>query len=152
MKRWTLLLLVAGCAANRITHYRGGWTSCHAVDPNLIECGGKQMAQVECFQPAAEGCGALAIVYADGERVFLFRPPGFEPGQEASLEPGAVFRPELSSDGNMIWYKPAYSRGGSWLVYEPQTGISREVDAFRIFQMRQRDPHSLPLWLAAAPK
>jgi hypothetical protein len=148
MKPWIPLLLVAGCAANRVTHYRGGWGSCHAADPNVIECGGKQVAQVECYQPAEEACGALAVLYADGERVFLVRPLGFEPGQEDSLQPGAVLRPELASDGSMIWYRTAIGRKDSWTVYEPQTGITREVDTFRIFQIRERDPHSMPLWAA----
>lgn len=154
MKVWMLLLLAAGCAAQRITHYRGGWGSCRAADPNVIECGGKQMAQVECFHPAEEACGALAIHYADGERVFLFRPPGFEPGEEAeaALEPRAVLRPELASDGSMIWYRPANSRSDVWTVFEPQTGIYRQVDSYRIFKIREQDPHSMPLWIAAVPK
>jgi hypothetical protein len=154
MKRWMLLLLLTGCAAHRITHFRGGWTSCHAADPNMIRCGGKEVAQVECFHPAEEACGALAIRYADGERVFLFRPIGFEPGEEAeaSLLPRAVLRPELASDGSMIWYKAAHARGDSWTIYESQTGISREVDAFQIFKIRERDPHSMPLWVATVPK
>jgi hypothetical protein len=102
---------------------------------------------VECFQPADESCGALAVSYTDGERVFLWRPAGFEPGQEASLEPGGVIRPELSSDGSRIWFRPAQGQRDRWTIYEPQTGVTTEVDAFRIFQIRERDPHSMPLWV-----
>src|SRR3981081_4493968 len=81
MKRFLLLMLVAGCA-QRMTRMRSGWRSCQAADPNAIRCGGTEVAQVECFHPGEEACGALAIRYADGERVFLFRPFGFEPGQD----------------------------------------------------------------------
>jgi hypothetical protein len=88
----------------------------------------------------------LAIHYADGERVFLFRPPGFEPGQEDSLEPGAVLRPELASDGKTIWFKQVGKIGDYWTVFEPQTGDWRQVDAYQIFHIRELDPHSMPLW------
>ena len=150
MKRLlSVLLLVAGCTATRMTHYRPGWSSCHAADPNVIQCGGREMAKVECFTPGDETCGALAVAYADGERVFLWRPPGFEPGQEASLEAGGVIRPELASDGSKIWFRPAEARRDSWTVYEPETGVTTQVDGFRIFQIREKDPHSMPLWVVA---
>ncbi len=148
MKSWMLLVLATGCVAGKVTHYRSGWSSCRAADPNLILCGGKEMARVECYRPEDESCGALAIHYADGERVFLFRPPGFEPGQEDSLEPGGVLRPELASDGKSIWFKKMVDKGGDyWTVVEPQTGQWRRVGAFEIFQIRERDPHSMPLWV-----
>lgn len=150
MKRLVPLLLLAGCTANRMTHYRSGWGSCHAMDPNIIQCGNTQVARVECFNPGDESCGALAVNYADGERVFLWRPAGFEPGQEASLEPGGVIRPELASDGSRIWFRPAHARRDVWTVYEPQTGITSEVDSFRMFRIREKDPHSMPLWIPAA--
>ncbi|HTO95582.1 MAG TPA: hypothetical protein VMK66_00955 [Myxococcales bacterium] len=150
MKGFLILLLAAGCSAHHITHYRSGWSSCRAVDPDAIRCGDKQMAKVICFKPGDESCGALAIDYLDGERVFLWRPPDFEPEDEDSLQPGGVIRPELASDGSMIWFKsPANSRDG-WTVFEPETGVTREVDAFRIFSIREKDPHSLPLWVVAA--
>jgi hypothetical protein len=152
MKRFLLFMLI-GCAAQRMTHTRSGWSSCQAADPNTIRCGGKEVAQVECFHPADEACGALAIRYADGERVFLFRPVGFEPGQDESMLISAVLRPELASDGSKIWYRAPTRRGNeSWTVYEPQTGITEEVDSYRIFRIRERDPHSLPLWVVAIPK
>ena len=152
MKRLMPLLLLAGCTATRMTHYRSGWNSCRAVDPNVIQCGNTQVAEVECFTPGEESCGALAVSYSDGERVFLWRPAGFEPGQEGSLDPGAVLRPELSSDGTKIWFRPAQARRDAWTVYEPQTGITTEVDAFRIFQIREKDPHSMPLWIPPPAK
>jgi hypothetical protein len=148
MKSWMVLVLATGCVANKLTHYRSGWSSCKAADPNQIQCGGKEMAQLECYRPEDESCGALAIHYADGERVFLSRPPGFEPGKEDSLEPGGVLRPELSSDGSMIWFKQIAGRTGDyWTVFEPQTGQWRQVDTFHIFQIREHDPHSMPLWV-----
>jgi hypothetical protein len=153
MKRFHLLVLMAGCTAQRITHMRSGWNSCQATDPNTIRCGGQDVAQVECFHPGDEACGALAIRYADGERVFLFRPFGFEAGQDDSTLESAVIRPELASDGSKIWYRAPTPRGNAvWTVYEPQTGITQVVDSFQIFRIRERDPHSLPLWVVAVPK
>jgi len=153
MKRFFLLVLMAGCAAQRMTHMRSGWNSCQAADPNTIRCEGKEVAQVECFHPGDEACGALAIRYADGERVFLFRPFGFEPGQDDSTLESAVIRPELASDGSKIWYRAPTTRGNAvWTVYEPQTGITQVVDSYQIFRIRERDPHSLPLWVVAVPK
>jgi hypothetical protein len=147
MKCWMVLVLAAGCMASKLTHYRSGWSSCRAADKNLIQCGGKEMAKVECYRPEDESCGALAIYYADGERVFLVGPPGFEPGQEDSLEPGGALRPELASDGKSIWFKKLVDKGTEyWTVFEPQTGVWRRVGAFEIFQIRERDPHSMPLW------
>jgi len=152
MKRFLLLMLV-GCMAQRMTHRRSGWNSCQAADPNRIQCGGSEVAQVECFHPADEACGALAIHYADGERVFLFRPFGFEPGQDESALGSVVIRPELASDGSKIWYRAPTTRGSNaWTVYEPETGITQEVDAYTIFRIRERDPHSMPLWVVAVPK
>jgi hypothetical protein len=149
--RWLLIVALGlGCTASRMTHYRSGWRSCQAADPNVIQCGGKPMAKVECFQPSDETCGALAVNYADGEQVFLWRPAGFVPGPDAPLEPGGVIRPELASDGSMIWFKSAQGgRGDTWTIFEPETGITREVDSFRMFQIREKDPHSMPLWVVA---
>jgi hypothetical protein len=147
LKRLLLLVLLAACLRSRITRAREGWTGCRAADPNLIQCGGKTMAQVECFQPGDEACGALAVHYADGERVFLWRPAGFEPGKEASLDPHGVIRPELSSNGRMIWFRPARSKSDNWTVFEPETGMARQVTDWGIFEMREKDPHSMPLWV-----
>jgi hypothetical protein len=144
------LVLLAACLAKRLTHARDNLRSCTAADPNLIACGGKRMASVECFAPGEEACGALAVHYADGERVFLWRPAGFEPGDEASLQQGAVLRPELASDGQMIWFKPANKHDEFWTVYEPRTGLTRQVDAYTIFRIRENDPHSMPLWVVTA--
>jgi hypothetical protein len=151
MKRFLLLMLVAGCA-QRMTRMRSGWRSCQAADPNAIRCGGTEVAQIECFHPGEEACGALAIRYADGERVFLFRPFGFEPGQDESMMVSAVIRPELASDGSKIWYRAPTKGGEVWTVYEPQTGITQQVDAYHIFRIRERDPHSMPLWVVTASK
>jgi len=152
VKRVLLLVLVAACTHTRVTHAREGWKGCRAADPNLIQCGGKTVATVECFQPGDEACGALAIHYTDGERVFLWRPPGFEPGKEASLDPYGVLRPELSSNGRMIWFKPARGGGTNWTVFEPETGVARQVTDWGIFEMREKDPHSMPLWVVSIPQ
>jgi hypothetical protein len=145
-----VVLAVAGCSSTHLTQFRSGWRGCKAADPNLIECRGKQVAQIECYHPADEACGALAVRYADGERVFLYRPPGFEPGGD--VESRSVLRPELSSDATMIWYKPPNIQKDTWAVFEPETGVYRTVDSFKIFQMRERDPHSMPLWIVDASK
>ena len=150
MSRLLPALLLTACMANRLTHSRDNFRSCWAADPNVIACGGKRVATVECFAPGEEACGALAVHYADGERVFLWRPPGFEPGQEASLTPGAVLRPELASDAQMIWFKPANTRDEFWTVFEPRTGLTRQVDSYTIFKIRENDPHSMPLWVVSA--
>ena len=142
-----VVLASIACASPRLTGFRSGWGSCRAADPNVIECSGKQVAQVECFHPGDESCGALAVHYADGERVFLYRPPGFEPGKE--LDTHTVLRPELASDATMIWYKAPNTRD-SWAVFETQTGFYRQVDSFQIFQIREKDPHSMPLWVVDA--
>ena len=147
MKRLWVIFGLAGCASTQVSHARPGWVACHAADPNLIQCGEKVVAKVECYQPSDESCGALAVSYADGERIFLWKPAGFEPGKEASLPPGGVIRPELGSNGRLIWFKVARSAGDTWTVYEPETGIMREVDAAGIFRIRERDPHSFPLWV-----
>jgi len=152
LKRLPLLFVVAACTHSQITKAREGWTGCHAADPNRIECGGKTMAQVECFQPGDETCGALAVHYADGESVFLWRPAGFEPGHEAALDPAGVLRPELSSNGKMIWFKPARESGSNWTVFEPGTGVTRQITDWGIFGMRENDPHSMALWVVTVPK
>jgi len=144
------LLLLAACSSHQITQSRSGWQACHAADPNLIECGGKVMAQVECFQPGDETCGALAVHYTDGERVFLYRPAGFDPGKEATLNPAGVLRPELASNGRTVWFKPAGSGSEYWTVFDVATGVERQVSARGIFEIREKDPHSMPLWVVTS--
>ena len=51
----------------------------------------------------------------------------------------------------MIWFKAAQRRGEYWTVFEPETGVKREVDAYKIFRIREQDPHSMPLWVARPP-
>jgi hypothetical protein len=149
LNRFVPLVLLAACT-HRLTHTRNNLRECWAADPNLIACAGKRVATVECFAPGEEACGALAVHYADGERVFLWRPPGFEPGNEASLTRGAVLRPELASDGQMIWFKLASTRDEFWTVFEPRSGTTRQVDSYTIFKIRENDPHSMPLWVVNA--
>ncbi len=151
MKRFVLVLLGAACAAPRVTHYRGGMNSCHAADANVIECGGRAMAQVECFEPSDEACGALAVRYADGERVFLSRPAGWTPESQTALDADTVLRPEMASDGSMIWFRNAGAGQDVWQIYETDTGILRHADSFQIFQIRQRDRSSVQLWTVHPP-
>src|SRR5207248_10718696 len=145
VNRFLPLHLMTACAANRLTHARDNLRSCWAADPNLIACAGKRMASIECFAPGDEACGALAVHYADGERGFLWRPVGFEPGNDALLKHGAVLRPELASDAQMMWLKSANRRGGFWTVFELRTGIVRQVDSYTILKLREDCLHSLPL-------
>jgi hypothetical protein len=142
-----LLALVACVGARQVTRSRPGWKNCRAADPNVIECGGKVMAHVECFEPGDETCGALAVRYADGERIFLYRPPGFEPGHGSEIDPVGVIRPELASNGRMIWFKVARAPGEDWTVFDAESGTARDVGPPRIFAIREKDPHSMPLWV-----
>src|SRR3989442_14284313 len=140
LKRLLLVVVLAACSATRLTHLRGGWRSCHAADPNAVECGGKQVAQVECFQPGDEACGALAVRYADGERVFLSRPAGFEPGQEAPIGPPTAIRPELASDGSMIWFGRPQRRGEGRGALGRGTPATRGVVGGHIVKIADSDP------------
>ena len=58
-----------------------------------------------------------------------------------------MIRPELSSNGRMIWFRPARSRSDNWTVFEPETGMAQQVTDRRMFEMREKDPHSMPLWV-----
>jgi len=144
MKSWMVLVLATGCAASKLTHYRSGWSSCRAADQNLIQCGGKEMAQVECYRPEDESCGALAIHYADGSASFSSG-RRIRTGQEDSLEPGAVLRRSWPRRQDHLvqgkWARSAITGRCSSL----DRGLA-QVDAYQIFHIRELDPHSMPLW------
>src|SRR5439155_22454555 len=102
VNRFLPLLLMTACAANRLTHARDNLRSCWAADADLIACAGKRMASIECFAPGVEACIALADDYSAAQLVVLWQLPVFEPGSVALLKHGAVLRPELASDGQMV--------------------------------------------------
>jgi hypothetical protein len=134
-----LVLFAAGCLMRR-TKFRGGLKDCSSAGGGAIVCGGKPAAQVECFQPRSESCRALALRYADGERVWLFQPPGFDPDNpQASSEEDVpvVLQPEMARDASVIWYHRSNGRSGTWETFEPLTGIFNEVDTMKVMQLRQ---------------
>ena len=134
MKRAILALLLTACAVH-MTAPRAGWNGC-TTDGRAVSCRGKPMAQLECLAPSAHRCGALAIVYTGGERVFLYRPPGFDPAQPADTGGGAV-QPQIASDANLIWFRDGDIRGDEWHVYDPQSGIMQVKDAMGVSLLRQ---------------
>lgn len=154
MKRWMILLvfLLPACAA-RLTHARSDFRGCsaRAAPDNTITCGGKQVALVECFEPHDQACTALAVRYADGQRVFLYRKFTWEqnkPANPDAEDPGAALSPEIAADARVLWFRP--QSGGSWLIYELDNGTTQDADTTSILLLRARNPDRLPLWLTAA--
>lgn len=137
-------MVLTACAAHHLTRSRSGWNRCSAAD-NVIRCGGRQVAEVECFGPADESCGALAVRYEGGERVFLYRPPGFDPEHPEFTGAGAV-RPLLAPDASRLWFGDGDARYDIWRIYDPSAGIMQVVDAYTIFQLRNHNPDAVQLW------
>ena len=136
-----ILICCAGCPV-RMTHARRGWQSCKA-EGNVISCNGREMARVQCLVPADDACGALEIVYAGGEGVFLYRPADFDPDHPAFTGGGAL-HPEMASDGGLIWFRNGDIRSDVWQVYDPQSGVFQERDGMGVALLRDRG--SVPLW------
>jgi hypothetical protein len=135
-----LLLAAAGCQARR-TKFRNTFKDCTAAAGGAIECAGKSAAQVECFQPRSDSCRALAIRYADGERVWLFQPMGFDPDNpQASSEEveTVVLQPEMARDASLIWFHRSNAQRGQWETYDPLTGVYEEVDSMKLLMLRRR--------------
>jgi hypothetical protein len=138
-------LLLAGCAEH-LTRTRPGWGSCRA-DGSAIICRGAEMALVECLAPRDDTCGALVLRYTDGERLFLYKPPGFDAARPQFSGGGAV-DPEISSDGQLIWYRDGDVRGDEWHVFDTQSGVMQIRDAMGVSLLRENG--SLPLWTKGA--
>ena len=145
MKRIWLALLLVSCAQH-LTRARPGWRSCSAT-ASAISCHGQEMAKIECYAPSDDACAALALVYTGGERDFLYRPPGFEREHPEFVGGGAV-RPEVASDGGLIWYRNGDIRGDEWHVYDPQSGVEQIRDAMGVSMLRVNG--SIPLWTGSA--
>src|SRR5947209_9431731 len=103
-----LLLCAVGCA-RRATRFRSSFRNCSAAAGGEIVCNGVQAAQVECFEARSNACRALAMRYADGERVWLFQPMGFDPDNpEASAkseDERVVLQPEMARDASLHWLR-----------------------------------------------
>jgi len=145
------LLLCAFACARRATRFRSAFRNCNAAAGGEIDCNGVQAAQVECFEPRSNACRALAIRYADGERVWLFQPNGFDPDNpEASAQSEddrVVLQPEMARDASLLWYRTSDNGQGYWTTYEPLSGIFGEVDTMKILLLRDRQD-TIPLWNA----
>jgi hypothetical protein len=143
------LLLCALACARRVTRFRSGFRDCAAGAGGAIVCNGREAAQVECFQPTSNACRALAIRYADGERVWLFQPSGFDPDNpEASNQAEderVVLQPEMARDASLIWFRTSSSARGYWTTYEPVSGQFDEVDTMKVMILRNRTD-SVSLW------
>jgi hypothetical protein len=136
LNRIAALLLLAACARAQPAG-RAEFHDCSAAGGADIVCGGKPVAHIECFLPRSDSCRALAVRYSGGERIFLYRPSGFDPdAPEASPaeEIGAVLQPEMARDGSLIWFKPIGSE--MWATYEPATGATGSADAEKVLKLR----------------
>jgi hypothetical protein len=135
------ILCAAGCV-KRATKFRGGMNNCSSAAANTIVCGGNPVAQVECFQPRSNSCRGLAVRYADGERVWLYQPQGFDPDNpEASAsaeDETTAIQPEMARDASLIWFRRSNAPSDLWETYDPSTGIFDEVDTMRVFQLRDK--------------
>jgi hypothetical protein len=133
------LLCAAGCM-KRMTRFRSEFKNCVAGDGGAIVCGGRPAAQVECFQPRSNSCRAMAVRYADGERVWIFQPMGFDPDDpEASAQEDSpvILQPEMSRDASLIWYRRSNGYKGVWETYDPLTGVFDEVDTMGLMRLRR---------------
>jgi hypothetical protein len=136
VKRCAALLVVAACATARPAG-RPEFRDCSAAGDGDIVCGGKPAAHVECFLPRSDSCRALAIRYASGERVFLYRPTGFDPDSpeaSPSEDVGAALQPEMARDGSLIWFKATDSE--AWSTFDPATGAIGSADSTKVVQLR----------------
>lgn len=143
-----LLICAVGCA-HRATRFRSSFRNCNAAAGGEIVCNGVEAAKVECFEPRSNACRALAIRYADGERVWLFQPNGFDPDNpEASAQSEddrVVLQPEIARDASLLWFRTSSSDQGYWTTYEPLSGIFGEQDTVQILGLRGRQ-ETIPLW------
>jgi hypothetical protein len=145
-----LLLCSASACIKRATKFRGDFRNCSAAAAGAIVCNGKQAAQVECFHPSSNSCRALALRYADGERLWLFEPVGFDPDTpeaSASEDQTVAMQPQMSRDASLIWFQRSDSTRGLWQTYEPLTGVFEEMDSMQLRLFRdRRGTDSIQLW------
>lgn len=139
------ILLCCACTSN-LTRYRGGFRGCSVAQDRSITCNGKPMARLECFLPARNACGALAIHYADGQRVFLAAPAGFDADhpQPAENDRSTAFSPYAATDGSVIWFRNG-DRSGDWEVYEPDSGQTTSVDYYYAAKLHEQYPDAVAL-------
>jgi hypothetical protein len=102
-----------------------------------VRCHGKELAQIECFQPSSEFCGTLALVFSGGERVLL-APHGAE-------------QPEIAHDASYIWFRDPAIRSDLWNVYDPQSGVMQQQDTYTVSRLHRAEPPPIPLGKGAKP-
>ena len=148
------LLLCAAACMKRMTRFRKNFKECAVAGDGAVTCGGNPAAQVECFQPRSNSCRALAIKYADGERVWLYEPMKFDPDNpqsEVNEDDPLVLQPEIAGDGSLIWFRRSNAYPGTWETYEPLTGVFAESDSRNILLLRGRPEGAVSL-VPPAPK
>jgi hypothetical protein len=153
MKRLVIAVLLVCCGAciKRATKFRSEFRNCTAAAGGEIVCNGRQAAQVECYQPRSNSCRALAMRYADGERLWLFEPTGFDPdapeASNSSEDQTVALQPQIMRDASLIWFQRSDASRGMWQTYEPLTGVFEEVDSMRIELLKERQgTDAVPLW------
>ncbi|HEX4382566.1 MAG TPA: hypothetical protein VH083_06445 [Myxococcales bacterium] len=135
------LLLCAAACMRRVTRFRNNFKDCVATSDGAISCQGVPSAQVECFLPRSNSCRALALKYADGERVWLYEPMKFDPDNpqaEVNEDDPVVLQPEIAKDASMVWFRRSNAYPGTWETFEPLTGVFDQAEARTIMLMRQR--------------
>jgi len=140
MKLATLLaVLLAFACLPRLTKFRSSVSNCTKVtiEQGNVSCDGMLMATIECYRPRQQTCGMLAVLYPDGERVFLYEPPQ---GADEWAE-----RPQVAEDGSFIWFKRSESHAGNWESYEMDTGVLNEADVRSVLDQESRHG-ARPLW------
>jgi hypothetical protein len=149
MKIALLVLLSVACVP-RLTKFRGGFSNCASVsiEQGRVSCGSRLVATVECFLPRQQTCAALAVRYPDGERVFLYQPPLFNPNHSEEFAANTddfALRPQMAEDGTFIWFRRSDAHSGNWEAFEMDTGALLEADSRSVFD-QQSHHGARPLW------
>lgn len=131
--------LAAFACLPRLTKFRSILGNCArvSVDQGNVSCGGRLLATIECYRPRQETCGSLAVLYPDGERVFLYEPP---PGADEWAE-----RPQVAEDAVYIWFKRSEAHQGNWESFEMDSGILNQADVRAVLDQQGRHG-ARPLW------
>jgi hypothetical protein len=160
-----LLLGAAGCAgplasptpARRFLtdHEHPLGASCvSTADAAAVRCGSAIAAEPLCFAPEGRTCRALAIRYQDGDLVWLYLPPGFDPASPGSFrgpeekDTLRAFGPSLSWDGRLLWFGVRTLRDrGAVHEYDVQSGELRTVDRNSEWRVSAAEPEhrALPI-------
>ncbi len=133
--------LLAGCSSRPGRVHTFG--ACRpAVQGREILCDGSRMAAIECHGRAEASCRALAIRYHDGNVAWLYQAPWFNPDRpESALERDSPYDwasdVEMTPDALYLWYRTDDEAGTLWIEYDVQAGMQRQVERFRIVELRE---------------